>query len=120
MRYTGGVRAARFVPLIVLVVLAVYLVLVHNANPAYLNLPFMLSLPPALVIAVALLLGWLIGWLPSRAAVWRRGRELRRLRRRLDELEQHVPSYDNDHAEPVIPDRFRAAPPERPGDPERS
>lgn len=118
MRYTDGVRAARFVSLFVLVVVAVYLVLLHSANPAVLDLPFMLPLAPALVIAIALGLGWLLGWLPARVALWRRGRELRRLRRRLEEIEQHVPSYDSEGVEPVIPDRFRS-PPHDLGDLER-
>lgn len=101
-------KAVRIAQILVVVALVVYFVLLHAANPTLLNLPFFLPLPPALVVALALVVGWLIGWLPGRIAAWRRARELRRLRRRVAELEQHVPSYDKtpQYDTPVIPDRM--------------
>lgn len=102
-------KAVRIAQILVVVALVVYFVVLHAANPTMLNLPFFLPLPPALVVAMALVVGWLIGWLPGRIAAWRRARELRRLRHRVAELEQHVPSYDKtpEHNTPVIPDRMQ-------------
>ena len=101
-------KAVRIVQILVLVALAVYFILLHAANPTLLNLPFFLPLPPALVVVLALVVGWLIGWLPGRIASWRRSREVQRLRHRVAELEQHVPSYDKtpEQNTPVIPDRM--------------
>ena len=101
-------KAARILQALALVALLTYFVLLHAANPTMLILPFFLPAPPALVLAVALLLGWLIGWIPGRVVSWRKSRELSRLERRVAELEQHVPSYDKEpfRGAPVIPDRM--------------
>src|SRR5690606_4534582 len=52
-----------------------------SPNPDCVELPCPVrSLPPlpvGLVVVVALLIGWLVGWAPTRLALWRRGRELR-------------------------------------------
>ena len=104
-------KVARVLLFLILLLLAGYLLLLHNANASYLNLPFLISLPSALVIALALALGWLLGWLPSAVSLWRKERELRRLRRRLLDLEQHRPSYEATRLEPVIPDRTGSFPP---------
>lgn len=108
----GGtfVKALRIVQLVLLVGLVAYLVMMHNANPTNLILPFMLPLPPVAVIVVALIVGWLVGWLPSRLTLWRKKREVRGLQKKIAELEQHVPRYDqtDDSTDtPVIPDRER-------------
>lgn len=113
-------KAVRILQIFVVIALVVYFVLLHAANPTLIDLPFFLALPPALVVAMALVVGWLLGWLPGRIAVWRRARELRRLRQRVAELEQHVPSYDKTPEEntPVIPDRIPVT--EEPADERRS
>ena len=101
-------KAVRILQVFVLLAFLTYFVLLHAANPTMLSLPFFLPAPPALVLAVALLLGWLIGWVPGRIASWRQSRELTRLERRVAELEQHLPSYDKEpfRSTPVIPDRM--------------
>ncbi len=101
-------KALRIVQIVVLAGVAVYLVLVHNANPTNVTLPLAIPLPPAVLIAVALVIGWLVGWLPGRVRAWRRGREIDRLERKIDELESHLPGYDRDGT-PVIPDRDERA-----------
>lgn len=89
-----------------LVVLAVYLVLIHANNPQTILLPFIVPLPTTAVLVLALLLGWGLGWLPSRLRFWRLLRENRQLKRRVEELEHHLPSYSAPRpAAPVIPDR---------------
>lgn len=109
-------KVLRIIQILLLVALGGYLVLLHNDNPGFLRLPFVISLPPALVVTLALLVGWLVGWLPTRMALWRRRREIRRLQQRVSELEQHLPSYDSPASEgpPVIPDRAVASPSDDP------
>ena len=68
------------------------------------------SWPREYRIGFCLLVGLLIGWLPTRLLAWRRGRELRRLEKRVAELEpKQVPLAVTDpyHPDefPVIPDR---------------
>ena len=102
-------KAMRILQIALLVVVAVYLVLLHNLNPNLaVDLPLLLPIPVALLLAVALLLGWLVGWLPNRLRLWRQGREVARLERRVHELEEHLPSYDRGGT-PVIPDRDTSA-----------
>lgn len=104
-------KAVRILQVLLVIVLGGYFLLVDAANPTLLSLPFFLPLPPALVVALALVLGWLIGWTPGRIATWRKSRELHRMQRRVAELERHVPSYDKGAIEntPVIPDRIAVA-----------
>ncbi len=100
-------KVARILQFLVLLALAGYLLLLHNGNAVNVNLPFLIDLPAALVLAVALALGWFLGWFPAWLVSWRKERELRRLRRRLAELEQR-PDYQAarlEPSEPVIPDR---------------
>jgi uncharacterized integral membrane protein len=109
------VKALRLVQLVLLIAVVAYLVMMHNANPTNLILPFMLPLPPVAVIVVALIGGWLVGWLPGRLTLWRKKREVRGLQKRVAELEQHVPRYeqgDDKNDTPVIPDRDRTWPTE--------
>jgi uncharacterized integral membrane protein len=103
----------RIVQIVLLVLALVYLLLLHNQNPATLSMPFMISLPPALVILIALALGWLAGWGGARLGGWRQGREMKAKQRQIDELqlriddmEQHRPNFDDRAA--VIPDRSGA------------
>jgi len=111
------VKAARIVQLLLIVLAAVYLWLFHSANPDYVELPFMHrlflpQLPVGIVVVAALLIGWLVGWAPTRLALWRRTRELRRVQTELAEerrrtAPQAVPvnPYLTEPEIPVIPDR---------------
>lgn len=115
-------KAGRIVSILLLVLLIVYLLLFHGANPVLVELPLLLGfvppLPVSYVVIFVLVVGWLVGWLPSRIVAWRRSREIRRLEKRIAEL---TPNYAPLPAEtthqtgefPVIPDRgaqFRAEP----------
>ncbi len=92
---------------IVLAALAlVYLLLLHNQNQATLSMPFFLSMPPALVVGITLVLGLGLGWVWGRLALWRQTREMKRLNARIAELEQHLPNFGpGSPAAPIIPDR---------------
>jgi len=108
------VRGVRILQLVLLVLLALYLVAFNNLNPDPLSLPLLpmvIPLPPVLLVVVALVGGWLVGWLPSRLALWRRSRENRRLRQRVAELERRddLDAHAYERA-PVIPDRFPVIP----------
>lgn len=118
-------KVGRIVGIVLLVLLVLYLLLFHAANPVLLALPWLNVLVPPLpasyIVALALVLGFLIGWLPARLLAWRRGREVKRLEKRLAELEPApvavtdtgtYPMADYPASEyPVIPDR--AGQPER-------
>jgi len=109
------VKGARILQLVLVIVLALYLVAFNNVNPDPLTLPLLpmlIPMPPVIVVVVALLAGWLVGWLPTRLALWRRAREIRRLRQRLNELEGEHTARETDAGEraPVIPDRFPVIP----------
>lgn len=107
-------KALRIVQIVALVLLALYLVAFNNLNPDPLTLPLLpmvIPLPPVLIVVVALVGGWLVGWLPPRIKLWRRNRDVRRLRARLEELE--APSDRSAYGPqqgPVIPDRFPVIP----------
>ena len=106
-------KVARIFGFIFLVLVVAYLLWLHSANPNWVNLPGFISLPAAVVIGVAGVIGWLSAWLPARLIVWRKNREIQKLTKRLSDLEYHVPSYDrleNVGDEPVIPDRTRNVP----------
>lgn len=96
-------KPLRIVQIVLLALALVYLLLLHNENPTHLLMPGFISLPPALVIALALLIGWLIGWSVGRMRSWRHKRDLRALQNRIDDLEQHMPNFEERAA--VIPDR---------------
>ena len=105
-------KSARIIQVVLVIALIIYLALLNRANPdSSITLPltdrFLPPLPPAWVLALVIVASWLVGWLPGRLVLWRKGREVRQLRRKIQELEQHVPSYDQDRqgAKPVIPDR---------------
>ncbi len=109
-------KAARIVQLLLIVLAALYLWLFHSANPDYVELPllrgYVPQLPVGLVVALAVLIGWLVGWLPARLALWRRSRELARLRAELAEERRRsapetvpVSPYLTGTEYPVIPDR---------------
>lgn len=111
-------KGARILQLVLLILLIIYLVLFDNANPDPVQLPLLILLLPmraVLVVAGALVLGWLIAWIPNRARLWGRGRELRKLRQRVEALEaqlepeppleRHTPVIPDREPHPVIPDR---------------
>lgn len=102
------VRVVRIVQALALILIAGYLLLLHNANPQSLALPGLVPMPPSLVLVVSIVAAFLAGWLPPRIRLWQRDREIRRLQRRIHEHEQHVPSYDRPERAPVIPDRDAA------------
>ncbi len=97
----------RILQLVMLVVVAGYLLLLHQLNPANVLMPFFLSMPPALLVVIALLLGYLYGFIPARLTLWRRNRELQGLKKRLSELESRVSSptqVSNEVQPPVLPE----------------
>lgn len=102
-------KALRIVQLVALVLVAVYLVLFHYANPETVFLPLLISVPPSVVIVVAAIVGWLVGWLPGRARRWSLERRLHRA-----EADRQVLAGEMDRArrgepsDPVIPDRDAA------------
>ena len=99
-------KAVRIAQFIIVIVVAAYLLWLHSTNTDFVNLPGLIDLPAALVIGIALLLGWLSAWLPGNLSLWRKRREIKKLRARLAELEPSQPSYDAPRpGEPVIPDR---------------
>ncbi|MCY4355788.1 MAG: hypothetical protein OXC09_13640 [Truepera sp.] len=105
-------KSARIIQVVLVIALIIYLVFLDRDNPgSSITLPltdrFLPPLPPAWILALVIVASWLVGWLPGRLTLWRKGREVRQLRRKIQELEQHVPSYDQDRqgAKPVIPDR---------------
>ncbi|HEX7038919.1 MAG TPA: lipopolysaccharide assembly protein LapA domain-containing protein [Trueperaceae bacterium] len=111
-------KAARIVQLLLIVLAAVYLWLFHSANPDYVELPLLRGLVPqlpvGLVVVAALLIGWLVGWVPTRIALWRRAREAARLRAELAQERARaapeavpVSPYLTQTEYPVIPDRPR-------------
>jgi uncharacterized integral membrane protein len=104
------VKALRIVQLVALLLVAVYVVLFHYANPESVRLPLLISVPPSLVVVLTALLAWLVGWLSGRARLWGLERRLRRADADLvvlhGELESHRRGEPSD---PVIPDRDRAA-----------
>lgn len=111
-------KGVRIVQLILVVLVAVYLWLFHSANPDLVELPltraFLPQLPVGFVVIAALLVGWLIGFLPGRIILWSRNRELRRANRELAELRvrpeapanvYQTGTYYAPEGMPVIPDR---------------
>jgi uncharacterized integral membrane protein len=100
------VKAVRLLQIVIVLAAGAYLVLLHDLNETDVALPFLISLPPAVILVLALALGWLLGWTPAAVKAVRRGRELKRLRRRVAELEGHESVQATDDFEtPVIPDR---------------
>ena len=108
-------KALRIAQVIALVLIAVYILLFHNANPATVAMPLLPSMPPALLLALVALIAWFVGWLPGRMRVWRLTRRLataeadrQALALELDRARRSEPS------DPIIPDRHPGG--VRPGD----
>lgn len=99
-------KAVRLIQIIVVLAAVLYLFLLHDTNDVNVRLPYLMSVPPSLVIIGSLVLGWLLGWLPPTLRGLRRSRELRRLRARVAELERgSTPPQVGEPETPVIPDR---------------
>lgn len=106
-------KALRIIQIILLVVVVAYLFLINNYNPNWTELPFLISLPSALVLAIGILLGYLAGWLFGRGGTWSKNREVSKLRKRVTELERSEPTVTavnitRDSETPIIPDRSPA------------
>jgi uncharacterized integral membrane protein len=101
------VKAIRIAQVVVLVLLAVYLWVFHAVNPERISLPLAISMPPALIVLIAIVITWMVAWLPARAKVWRLQRRLKQVTQERDTLaarfapEGYVPGDG-----PVIPDRI--------------
>ena len=91
-------KVVRIVQLLLVLALIGYLLILHNLNPQTIILPFLFALPTALVLTVAIILSFLVGWGASLGRIWRLNRENRKLERRLIEL-------GGEPLTPVIPDR---------------
>jgi uncharacterized membrane protein (DUF485 family) len=109
------VKALRIVQIVILLALVAYLFLMNNYNPQWLELPFLISLPSALVVGIGLVVGWLVGWAFGQSANWSKNRELSKLKKRVAELEKQEPrvtavNISRDPEPPVIPDRTVAGP----------
>lgn len=99
-------KAVRLLQIVVVLAAGAYLVLLHDMNEVNVFLPFLFSLPPAAVVVLALLIGGLLGWAPTALRAMNRNREVRRLRRRVAELEKWDPEQTlSDSETPIIPDR---------------
>lgn len=99
-------KALRVVQIVLLVLVVIYLLLFHNVNPEQVRLPLLISVPPSLVVVLAIVVAWLVGWLPGRTRVWQLERRVRRAeadRQALaDELDR---GRRTEPSEAVIPDR---------------
>lgn len=108
-------KVGRIIGILLLALLVLYLLLFHAANPVLLSLPglgaLLPPLPASYLVVLALIVGFLSGWLPSRLSAWRSARQVRLLEKRVAQLEQQAPpatlSKDPFHTSdfPVIPDR---------------
>ena len=94
----------RIIQLVVWLALAGYLVLVNGAN-GQMVLPFLLPVPTGVAMFLAVAIGWLVAWLPSRGAVWRLRRQNGKLERQLTKIQELSGANGQKSATPVIPDR---------------
>jgi uncharacterized integral membrane protein len=100
------VKALRIVQVVALVLVAVYVLLFHNANPATVAMPLLWSMPPALVFALVAIVAWLVGWLPGRLRTWRLERRVQRAEADREVLAAELErARRGEPSEPVIPDR---------------
>lgn len=76
----GIIRALQALGLLLLLL---YLMIVRQANPNTVHLPFLLPLPTEWVVGLALLLGFVVGWSSLSGRVFRLNRLNRGLRQRL-------------------------------------
>jgi uncharacterized integral membrane protein len=100
------VKALRIAQVVALVLIAVYVLLFHNANPETVAMPLLPSMPPALLLALVAAAGVVRRLAAGRVRVWRLQRKLataeadrQALALELDRARRAEPS------DPVIPDR---------------
>lgn len=100
-------KATQIVYLLLVLLIGGYLLWFHSVNPSYVRLPMLISLPPALVVLLAMVLVWLLTWLALQPRVWSLGRENRKLKSQLAELEHKLiaNAAPQPPVAPVIPDR---------------
>ncbi len=100
-------KSVRIIRLILLIALAAYMWLFHAANRQQVELPILNyllpPLPVAYVVAFALVFGWAVGFVPTRLSVWRRSREVTRLRERVATLESATQSTTTLHTSVPAP-----------------
>jgi uncharacterized integral membrane protein len=109
------VKALRIAQVIALVLVAVYVLLFHNANQNAVELPLLGRVPPSLLVASVAVVAWLIGWLPGRVRVWSLERKLAALRTERDTLSTDLAiARRAEPSDPIIPDRANGG--IRPGD----
>lgn len=96
-------KALRLAQWVLLALLALYLLLLHNANPNPIGLPFLPDAPAALVLLIGTLAAFAIGFLPTRLRLWRSERQLHKVSEERDAL---VAARERELTQkPVIPDR---------------
>jgi uncharacterized integral membrane protein len=111
------VKAFRIAQVIALVAFAVYLLLFHNANPSQVDLPLLRPLPPAVLVAIVAVVGYLLGFTPYAWRAWRLQRKLDACSAERSRLAAAVERFERgEPSDPVIPDRQQTAVP-APGDP---
>jgi hypothetical protein len=99
-------KALRIAQWVVLALFGAYLLLLHNANPNPLALPFLPTIPAALLIAIVALTAYLIAALPPRWRLWRLQRKLQALTSERDGLQLALAEARREEpSEAVIPDR---------------
>ncbi len=108
-------KALRIAQVIALVLVAVYVLLFHNANPGTIELPLLGRVPPSLLVVSVAVLAWLIGWLPGRLRSWRLERKLAATQAERDTLSTDLArAQRSEPSDPIIPDRASGG--LRPGD----
>lgn len=101
-----AVKALRIAQWVILALFAGYVLLLHNANPSALALPFLPALPPAVALTGVALLAWLVGFLPSWWRWWRVQRQLKTVTGQRDELTEALAMARREEpSDAVIPDR---------------
>lgn len=108
-------KALRIAQVIALVLVAIYVLFFHNANPGTVDMPLLGPVPPSLLIASVAVVAWFIGWLPGRMRVWNLERKLAAAQTERDSLSTDLARARRaEPSDPIIPDRASAD--LRPGD----
>ena len=108
-------KALRIAQVIVLVLLAIYALLFHNANPGAVQLPFLGQVPPSVLVVSVAVLAWLLAWLPARVRIWSLERKLAAAQAERDSLSTDLANARRaEPSDPIIPDRASGG--LRPGD----
>jgi ABC-type long-subunit fatty acid transport system fused permease/ATPase subunit len=97
------VKALRIAQVIALVLLVTYLWVLHSINPSVVALPLFLSIRPAPLLAIVIVLTALITWSSVSVRLWRVQRQLKRVTAERDAFVAE--SWGEGDDAPVIPDR---------------